>query len=165
MSRFSPPNPYVLAPMTTYSSQPDGVLSADEEPYLERRAKGGFGTVTTAACAVHPSGKAFIGQWASWSDEFIPSLRRAVEAIRRGNPDALAILQIHHGGRSCPQDLPEGGPIAPSAIPAERPGSSIPREMTAEEIVRSVDDYAQAARRGIEAGFDGVEIHGANTYL
>ncbi|RYG39747.1 NADH:flavin oxidoreductase, partial [bacterium] len=77
MNRFSPTNPYVLAPMTTYSSQPDGVLSPDEEPYLERRAKAGYGTVTTAACAVHPSGKAFVGQWASWSDEFIPSLRRA----------------------------------------------------------------------------------------
>lgn len=165
MSRFSPINPYVLAPMTTYASQPDGVLSGDEEPYLERRARGGFGTVITAACAVHPSGKAFAGQWVAWSDEFIPSLRRAAEAIHRGDPQALAILQIHHGGRSCPQDLPEGGPIAPSALAAERPGSSTPREMTDEEVVRSVDDYAQAARRAIEAGFDGVEIHGANTYL
>ncbi|RYG42836.1 NADH-dependent flavin oxidoreductase, partial [bacterium] len=125
----------------------------------------GYGTVTTAACAVHPSGKAFVGQWASWSDEFIPSLRRAAEAIHRANPEALAILQIHHGGRSCPQDLPEGGPIAPSAVPAERPGSSTPREMTADEVVRSVNDFAQAAQRGIKAGFDGIEIHGANTYL
>lgn len=165
MSRFHPPNPYVLAPMTTYSSQPDGVLAPDEEPYLARRARGGFGTVVTAACAVHHSGKAFVGQWACWGDEFLPSLRRAADAIHRGNPDALAILQIHHGGRSCPEDLPEGGPIAPSAVPAERPNASTPREMSEAEIVRSIHDYASGARRGIEAGFDGVEIHGANTYL
>ncbi len=162
---FQPKNPYVLAPMTTYSSLPDGHLSPDEEPYLERRARGEFGTVITAACAVHPSGKAFTGQWACWSDEFLPSLQRAADAIHRGDPDCVALLQIHHGGRSCAVGLPEGGPICPSPIPAERPNAVTPREMTSDEIMRSLDDYTEAARRAVQAGFDGVEIHGANTYL
>ncbi len=160
---FAPKNPWVLAPMTTYSSLPNGDLSPDEEPYLQRRAKGGFGTVITAACAVHPSGRAFEGQWASWDDAFLPSLRRAADAIHGGG--ATAILQIHHGGRSCPPEKAVGGPICPSAVAAERPGAPTPREMTEGEIERTLDDFASAARRAVAVGFDGVEIHGANTYL
>ena len=87
-------NRFVVAPMTTYASRPDAHLADDEVPYLHRRAKGGFGAVMTAACCVHPRGKAFHGQWACWSDEFLPSLRRAAEAIWEGG--AKAILQIHH---------------------------------------------------------------------
>ena len=163
--RFAPKNPYVLAPMTTYSSLPSGELSPDEEPFLESRAKGGFGTIITAACAVHPSGKAFHGQWCCWDDSFLDSLKRGADAIHRGHRDTLALLQIHHGGRACPQELVESRPISPSAIAAERPGAMVPREMSQSEIMRSLDDYAFAAERAMRAGFDGVEIHGANTYL
>lgn len=56
-------------------------------------------------------------------------------------------------------------PISASAIAAARPGSVIPREMTEEEILDIINAFGEAARRAIEAGFDGVEIHGANTYL
>ena len=162
---FAPSNEWVLAPMTTYSSLPNGELSLDEEPYLQRRARGGFGTVVTAACAVHPTGWVFEGQWACWDDVFLLSLRRASAAIHRGDPRSLALLQIHHGGRTCSPMKAFGGPIAPSAIPSDRANAMVPHEMTEPEILRSLNDYASAAERAMRAGFDGVEIHGANTYL
>ncbi len=158
-----PRNPFVVAPMTTYSSLPDGQISPDELPYLHRRAAGGFGIVMTAACCVHPTGWAFRGQWQCSDDQFIPSLKSAASAIHDGG--ALAVLQIHHGGRQCPPDLCGGEPLSASAVPMNRPGAITPREMTEEEIAEVIRAFASAARRAVEAGYDGIEIHGANTYL
>ena len=156
-------NRLVVAPMTTYSSQPDGVISADEIPYLVRRAAGGFGIVMTAACCVHPRGKAFDGQWACWGDSFIASLRSVASAIKAEG--ALAVLQIHHGGRSCPSRLCGDPPLSASAIPHDRPGAETPKAMTDDEIEDAIYAFGQAAERAVHAGFDGIEIHGANTYL
>jgi 2,4-dienoyl-CoA reductase-like NADH-dependent reductase (Old Yellow Enzyme family) len=156
-------NRLVVAPMTTYSSLPDGVISPDELPYLHRRAAGGFGMVMTAACYVHPTGHAFEGQWGCSDDAFLPSLRSAAQAIQSGG--ATAVLQIHHGGRMCPGRLCGGQPISASDVRADRPTAETPRPMTEAEIDEVLSSYAAGARRAKEAGFDGVEIHGANTYL
>ncbi|KRF60629.1 hypothetical protein ASG99_26335 [Bacillus sp. Soil768D1] len=56
-------------------------------------------------------------------------------------------------------------PIAPSVVAAERDDAVVPREMTADEIDEIIKAFGEATRRAIEAGYDGVEIHGANTYL
>lgn len=154
-------NRLVLAPMTTYSSNPDGSLADDEVPYLERRAAG-FGAIFTAACYVHPTGKAFTGQWSCSLDKDLPSLRRAADAIHRGG--AAAILQIHHGGRRCPSPL-SGRVLSASAVRAETPTSETPEPMSLYEIQEIVQAFGEATRRAKQAGFDGVEIHGANTYL
>lgn len=150
----------VLAPMTTYSSLPSGHISPDELPYLE--ARGSFDWIMTAACCVHPSGWAFRGQWQCSDDRYLPSLIAARAAIHRGG--AKAILQIHHGGCQAPRELC-GDPVSASDVPAERPNAETPRALAASEIETLVDAFAQATRRAREAGFDGVEIHGANTYL
>ncbi|MDX2065477.1 MAG: hypothetical protein SFX74_07020 [Fimbriimonadaceae bacterium] len=152
-----------LAPMTTYSSQPNGVIADDELPYLERRAAGGFGAILSAACCVHPTGWAFRGQWQCSDDQYLDSLGRAAEAIHRGG--ARAILQIHHGGRQCPPDLCGGQPVSASAIAADRPNAVVPRALSHAEIEEIIAAFASAARRARTAGYDGVEIHGANTYL
>jgi 2,4-dienoyl-CoA reductase-like NADH-dependent reductase (Old Yellow Enzyme family) len=157
------PNGFIVAPMTTYSSLEDGTISPDELPYLARRAEGGFGAIMTAACYVHPSGKAFTGQWGCDNDDKLESLASVAQAIHSGG--AKAILQIHHGGRQCPPKLAGGECISASAIAAESHNASIPREMTDDEIERTIQDFAQATRRAKLSGFDGVEIHGANTYL
>ena len=155
-------NRLMLAPMTTYSSLPTGEIDPEELKYLHRRAAGGLGTVITAACCVHPSGWAFPGQFQCSDDRFLPSLKATAEAIHRGG--ALAILQIHHGGRQCPPELCGGECVSASAVPA-REGAPTPRTLTEEEILEIIDAFGQATRRAAEAGFDGVEIHGANTYL
>lgn len=157
------PNRWVLAPMTTYSSQADGNISEDELPYLRLRAKSGYGMVMTAACKVHWSGKAFSGQWSCESDEFIPSLQRTAEACKAGG--GIAVLQIHHGGRQCLQALTGAQPWSASAVIAGRPNAELPRAMTEDEIWEVIQAFGQACRRAQEAGFDGIELHGANTYL
>jgi 2,4-dienoyl-CoA reductase-like NADH-dependent reductase (Old Yellow Enzyme family) len=158
------PNRLALAPMTTYASQSDGTISDDELPYLERRALGGLGMIITAACYVHPSGHAFLGQWGCHEDAMIPSLSRTAEVIHRGG--GKAYLQIHHGGRMCNPTLTENQEtISASAVAYPQEGARIPREMTTSEIERTLSDFANAASRAKQAGFDGVEIHGANTYL
>jgi 2,4-dienoyl-CoA reductase-like NADH-dependent reductase (Old Yellow Enzyme family) len=162
-SGLSLPNRIVLAPMTTYSSYEDGRIREDELLYLRRRAEGGFGAVMTAACYVHPGGHAFDGQWGCDSDETLPSLRAAAYAIRAGG--SVAILQIHHGGRQCPSRLCGGQPVSASAVPAERANAETPRALDQEEIESIVAAFGAATARAKEAGFDGVEIHGANTYL
>lgn len=152
----------LMAPMVTFASRPDGHISPDEVPYLELRARGGFDWIVTGACCVHPSGWAFPGQWLITGPEFVPSIRLAAEAIHRGG--SRAILQIHHGGRQAPSSLC-GGPVSASAVAAERKGAETPRSLEIHEIQEIVQAFAQAAKFAEDAGFDGVEIHGANTYL
>lgn len=156
------PNRITVAPMTTWSSHKDGTIHPDEIAYIRRRAPG-TGMFITAACYVLPEGHAFDGQWSCHDDRFLPSLQAAADAIHAAG--SLAILQIHHGGRMCPAALLGHAPYSASAVPAERPGADTPRAMTEEEIVATIDAFAAATRRAASAGYDGVEIHGANTYL
>lgn len=156
-------NRIVLAPMTTFSGNQDGTVSDEEIAYYKERNQTA-GLLLTACAYVMRQGKGFFGQIAADSDETIPSLRRIADTLKaNGNK---AILQIHHAGRmSPPEELPDGQPISASAIAAERPDAATPREMTESEIMETIQAYGEAARRAIIAGFDGVEIHGANTYL
>jgi 2,4-dienoyl-CoA reductase-like NADH-dependent reductase (Old Yellow Enzyme family) len=156
------PNRIIMAPMTTWSSHPDGTIHDDELRYLERRA-GGLGMTLTAACSVIPHGMAFHGQWSCHADAMLPSLRRVADTLHAaGSP---AILQLHHGGRMCPASLIGQAPWCASAIPAARPGADVPMEMPESVIHETLAAFADATRRAITAGYDGVEIHGANTYL
>lgn len=156
-------NRIVMAPMTHCSSNEDGTVSDEELAYYARRSAG-VGMVITACTYVTPNGKGFPGQFSADSDEFIPSLRRLATTIKdRG---AKAVLQIFHGGRMCPPNaVPNGDVVSASAVPSERPGVVVPRELTDEEIQDIIRGFGESTRRAIEAGFDGVEIHGANGYL
>ena len=156
-------NRLVLAPMTTYASNPDGRIRADELTYLRQRAADGFGLVMTAACYVHLTGHAFWGQWSCATDGMLPSLKSAARAIREGG--SKSVLQIHHGGRQCPSAILGHPAWAPSPVPSERPNAETPHEMTEEEILEVIESFGLAASRAKQAGFDAVEIHGANTYL
>ena len=155
-------NRLVLAPMTTYSSNLDGTITPEEIEYLRRRSRG-IGMVITAACYVIPHGHTFEGQWSCASDAMLPSLKLAAETIKAEG--ARAVLQLHHGGRLAPASLLGHTPLAPSPVAALRPGADVPREMTEGEIEETIKAFGAAARRAIHAGFDGVEIHGANGYL
>ena len=155
-------NRIAMAPMTNFSSNPDGTVSDAEVEYYERRSNG-VGMVITACTYVTPNGKGFPGEFAADTDEMIPSLRRLAQAIQaRGSK---AVLQIFHVGRQCPPDmLPEGGAVSASAVPAKE-GAVTPRELSDAEIEEIIRGFGETTRRAIEAGYDGVEIHGANGYL
>ena len=72
-------NRTVLAAMTNKQSDEDGTLSDDEINWLLRRAEGGFGSVTTAASHVHPSGKSWEGEMGVWGDHHIPRLKELAD--------------------------------------------------------------------------------------
>lgn len=154
-------NRFVMAPMTTYSANSDDTVSDQELAYYEERSYG-VGMVITACAYVAANGKAFPGQFAANEDRFILSLKKVAQAIQKGG--AKAVLQIHHGGRQSLKHLVPNGDVvsASEAITIEK---NYARALTLNEIEQVIKAYGEATRRAIEAGFDGVEIHGANTYL
>jgi 2,4-dienoyl-CoA reductase-like NADH-dependent reductase (Old Yellow Enzyme family) len=156
-------NRIIMAPMTNWSSHEDGTVSDAEINYYVRRSSG-VGMVVTACTYVTRNGKGFAGEFGGDTDEMIPSLQRLASAIK--GQGAKALLQIFHGGRLCPPELvPNGDVVSASDIPSDQNGNVIPRPLTEAEIEAIIRDFGEATRRAIEAGFDGVEIHGANGYL
>jgi 2,4-dienoyl-CoA reductase-like NADH-dependent reductase (Old Yellow Enzyme family) len=156
-------NRLVMAPMTNWSSNPDGTVTEAEVNYYARRS-GGVGMVITACTYVTENGKGFHGEFGGDRDELIPSLQKLATGIKEQG--AKAILQIFHGGRQVPPELiPNGDVVSASSVPAEGMGKPVPRELSDQEIESIIRDFGEATRRGIEAGYDGVEIHGANGYL
>ena len=151
-------NRLVVAPMTHFGSQADGLISDQERTFLSNRA-GDMGMFITAATLVQKDGKAFHGQPEATGEHCLDSLKETAQILQQQG--AKAILQIHHGGSKAIDDLLDGlDKISASASEAEHA-----REATAEEVEALIASYAQAADLALRAGFDGVEIHGANTYL
>ncbi|WP_419887450.1 NADH-dependent flavin oxidoreductase [Neobacillus niacini] len=156
-------NRIVMAPMTNWSSNPDGTVTEAEVRYYARRSSG-VGMVITACTYVTANGKGFHGEFGGDRDDLIPSLQKLATAIKEQG--AKAILQIFHGGRQVPPELiPDGDVVSASSVPAEGNGKPVPRELSDEEVRSIIRDFGETTRRAIEAGYDGVEIHGANGYL
>ncbi|WP_205965118.1 NADH-dependent flavin oxidoreductase [Rahnella sp. Larv3_ips] len=151
-------NRFTVAPMTHYASHEDGSISDEERHFLTDRFDG-FGLFIAAATLVSPEGKAFVGQPEAIGEKDLPSLREVVRIAKKQG--ATAVLQIHHGGHLSLPDLLNGREmVAPSADEA-----SGARALTGEEIRDLISAFANAAHLAIQAGFNGVEIHGANNYL
>ena len=151
-------NRLAVAPMTHFGSQADGLISDQERTFLSNRA-GDMGLFITAATLVQKDGKAFHGQPEATGEHCLDSLKETAQILQQQG--AKAILQIHHGGSKAIDDLLDGlDKISASANEAEHA-----REATAEEVEALIASYAQAADLALRAGFDGVEIHGANGYL
>jgi 2,4-dienoyl-CoA reductase-like NADH-dependent reductase (Old Yellow Enzyme family) len=160
-------NRVVMAPMTTWSANDDRTISDQEDAYYRRRVKG-VGLVITGCSHVSLNGIGFTDEFASYDDRFLPSLRRLADAAKSGG--ARAVLQIFHAGnRAVPELIPGGDVVSASALTGE-PSPFAPcqipaRALTHAEILAIVADFGQATRRAIEAGFDGVELHGAHSFL
>lgn len=157
-------NRLALAPMTTISADPDDNVSDAELDYVARRALG-VGLAITAVAYVTPGGKGFPGQIGAEHDGRLDSLRALAARIKAGG--ARAVLQIFHAGHNAPPELVGGDVTSASDVPSPQPGRGhVPvRALSDEEIRAIIRDFGDATRRAIEAGFDGVEIHGANGYL
>lgn len=156
-------NRLVLAPMTTFSSNEDLTLSKAEEIYYKSRSKG-MGMVITAATAVNKNAQAFEFQITARDERYLDSMKRLASAIK--SEGALAILQLHHGGRmNVPGLYPNQDIVCPSCVKANRDYAEEPRELKTSEVYDIIDDFVRSAKIAIDAGFDGIELHGANTYL
>lgn len=155
-------NRFVMAPMTTQSSFVNGMVTSDELAYFNRRAKG-LGAVITSCAQVREDGR-FAGSLSAASDNRIESLSKLAESIQ--STGAKAILQIFHVGRMGDRASLKGiQPVSASAVPSLRKGAEEPRELPDAEVKELVEAFGEATRRAIQSGFDGVELHGANTYL
>lgn len=156
-------NRLVMAPMTNFSSNEDGTVTDAEVDYYVRRSKG-VSMVVTACTYVTRNGKGFHGEFGADTDEMIPSLKKLATEIKAEG--AKAVLQIFHGGRECsPELVPNGDIVSASDVQSERNSAKAPRALTGEEVQYIIAAFGETTRRAIEAGFDGVEIHGANGYL
>ncbi|GLX70429.1 NADH-dependent flavin oxidoreductase [Paenibacillus glycanilyticus] len=156
-------NRVTMAPMTLMASQTNGEVTDDELAYYELRSRG-IGILFTSSALVSQSGKLRENGFGIDNDNLLPGLKQMASVIQANG--TKAIVQLFHGGRiSDPALLPGGQALSASAVAAEREGAAIPKAMTEAEIEAVLDDFAQATRRAIEAGFDGVELHGANGFL
>ena len=166
-------NRIVMAPLTrSRANDEDGTQPDFVTEYYKQRASGGL--LITEATNVSAMAKGYVRTPGIYSREQIASWRKVTEAVHeRGGK---IFMQIFHTGRIALPDFLPGNvqPLAPSAVKAAGQNYTDhaglkdfvePREMTQDEIRQTVDDFAQAAKNAIEAGFDGIEIHGANGYL
>lgn len=151
-------NRFMLAPLTNLQSHEDGVLSDEEFKWLTMRARGGFGLTMTCAAHVQAVGQGFPGQLGIFDNNHIEGLTRLAKEIK--NQGSIAICQLHHAGMRSPEDLIGETPVCPSYN--EKTGA---RALSYEEVEQLRDDFIAAAMRAQEAGFDGVEIHGAHGYV
>lgn len=171
------PNRLVMPPMATARSTEQGEVTDDLCRYYAQRAQGGFvGLIITEHCYVSPEGKARPGQMSISRDSDIPGLTELAKAIHSAGGSRV-FAQISHAGAAARREVTGLAPIGPSALlfagptpngitfADETAEGERPRAMTGEDIARVTADFASAARRAKEAGFDGVEIHSAHAYL
>ena len=164
------PGLLVVAPLTLFGSNPDGSVSNEEREYLKERAKG-MGMYILWATAVSQEGIAFYNQPRALSDKDIPANEERAKIIKEQG--ALAINQIHHGG--CLAKMKYSG-VPMKAVSAEVANQYLKEksmidekdtltEFTDDDIKRIINDFAKATEISLKAGYDGIEIHGANNYL
>ena len=155
-------NRLVMSPMGTIFSRDADEAHERRLAYYEARAKGGMGMIIVEASAVAPSTVMLPGMILNLNDENIPLLSRYAEIIKKHG--TKAVMQLMHGGGAVSSLMSGMEPVAPSPIPP-RPGGEIPRALTIPEIKELVERFGDAALRAKNAGFDGVELHGAHAYL
>ena len=156
-------NRVVIPPMTERMSFEDGTVTSDETAYYAQHT-GGAGMFITAVANVNSLGKGFEGELSIADDRFLPGLSDLASSIKKNG--TKAIIQIFSAGRMSSTAILRGKqPVSASAIPAVRADSETPRELSEEEVEQTIKDFGAATKRAIEAGFDGIELHGANTYL
>ena len=156
-------NRTLLAAMTNKQSNADGTLSDEEIKWLVRRAKGGFGITTTAAANVTETGRGWDGEMGVWGDHQLPGLTEM--ATQLNQTDTISLVQLFHGGMRAPESLNGVQPISASKNTEAGMDGKYTREMTDEEIRSMIESFTQAALRCEKAGFHGVELHGAHSYL
>lgn len=159
-------NRVVMSPMTTWSGSDDFQITEEEEAYYRHRVKG-VGLVISGCAQVSANGIGFTHEFSAADDSFIPSLKRLADAARSGG--APALLQLFHAGnKALPQLIPGGDVVSSSAVLTKATpfvAPLTPRALTGDEVVEMIKAFGEATRRGIAAGFDGIEVHGAHGFL
>ncbi|WP_343556351.1 alkene reductase [Sphingobacterium sp.] len=171
-------NRFLMAPMTrSRSTQPGDVPNELMAEYYGQRSSAGI--IISEATQVSPQGKGYARTPGIYSQEQINGWKLITKEVHKNG--SKIFLQLWHVGRVSSSKVNGLQPIAPSAIAAKQTNVYIfeeklngdatfipveqPREMTKKDIHKTVEEFVQGAKNAITAGFDGVEIHGANGYL
>lgn len=157
-------NRIAMAPMATDFAEGDGTVSRRMIDYYEARARGGAGLIILEVCTIDGMSPYIPRTLGIWDDSFVPGLRQLVDALHAHG--ARVIPQIAHPG---PESL---GPLF-TGTEAVGPSAGIVNNLTrmkcrglsAEELPGIIGQFGQAARRAREAGFDGIELHAAHSYM
>jgi NADPH2 dehydrogenase len=155
-------NRLVLPPMATSKARPDGGMSDELLAYYDEKSRGGaLGLAVTEHCFISEQGRNRIGQPSVADDAMIDGLATLAEVFH-GN-GVPAVVQISHAGAASAE--PEKHLVGPSDVATPIGSGRAPRALTPEEIADIPGQFAAAARRVKQAGFDGVELHSAHGYL
>ncbi len=148
-------NRIVMPPMNTDYATVKGAVTNKLIQHYTRRSKS-LGLLIIEHSYIHPDGKVSKRQLGIYNDSLIPGLKQLANKVHKtGTP---TIIQINHAGAKSTQEITGTKPVAPS------PNGDV-RELQAREIKALTEAFAAAAERAVEAGFDGVEIHGAHGFL
>jgi 2,4-dienoyl-CoA reductase-like NADH-dependent reductase (Old Yellow Enzyme family) len=153
-------NRLAMPPLTTNYGSPEGIVTDEIIQFYKERSRD-VGLVIVEASAVRADGRILQGSLGLWENVQVAGMARLADTIK--NLGAAAVVQINHAGA---RGFPGGGEMqgaSPSGF-AFRPDVA-PLTMSTAQIDRMVADFADAAGRAADAGFDGVEIHGAHLYL
>lgn len=168
-------NRIVASPMCQYQAC-DGFPNDWHQTHYTALARGGVGLLVVEATAVAPEGRITPGDLGLWSDAHVEGFNCIARAIK--NAGAVPGIQLGHAGRKAGCTPPwEGGapldkndprawePLAPSALPYMPDTPHMPREMTLHDIQRIQQNFVDASRRALEAGFEWLELHFAHGFL
>ncbi|MFB6638648.1 alkene reductase [Streptomyces chartreusis] len=163
------PNRVVMAPMTRVRAAAGGLATPSMARYYAQRATAGL--IVTEGVQPNLIGQSNPGTPGLHTDDQVTAWRTVTDAVHTNGGRIFA--QIMHGGRVSHPDTTGMQPVGPSAVaavgevftPNGRQPAPTPRALETAEVPEHVRSYADAARRAVDAGFDGVELHGANGYL
>ena len=157
------PNRIVMAPMTVNYGLPDETPSNRHLAYYQERAAGGMGMIGLEVCSVDPVHRYQQHSLGLHSDFQIEGHRKLVDVIHAHGVKVLPQLS-HPGPESLAPFFKQIQPMGPSVIRTETTKQAC-REIELEEIEAVIEMYAEAARRAREAGYDGIELHAAHSYM
>lgn len=162
-------NRWVMSPMCMYSCE-NGRANDFHFVHYGSRAQGGTGLIMVEATGVEPRGRITNHCMGIWNDEQAGKLQKIVEFVHNHSESKIGI-QLAHAGRkgstwnNLQISLEEGWEtIAPSSIPYH-PSERIPHALSTDEVKELIQNFKEAAKKAVKAGFDVIEIHGAHGYL
>jgi 2,4-dienoyl-CoA reductase-like NADH-dependent reductase (Old Yellow Enzyme family) len=142
----------------------EGMVTDTYVDFYKTLARGGVGTIITGWMSVAANGRSMHNHIGIWDDRFISGIKKAADAVHGEAPDTVLISQIGHAGRNIVSKNDMSEPVGPSAVPVPVLKKRA-RGLTLEEIEKIIKQFVDAIVRVREAGFDGVQLHGAHGYL
>ena len=169
LGRLALPNHLIMAPLTRNRAEADGTPTPLMAAHYAQRASAGL--IIAEGSTPNAAGQTYPNITAIHTDRHVAGWRQVTDAVRAAG--GRMFLQLQHGGRISHPDTTGLTPLAPSPLPLPEtiftPGGHrpavVPGEMTTDDIRATITDFAAAARRAVEAGFEGVEVHSANGML